>query len=72
MKFRVLVHVTALAVAFAVNPVFAQSAESTKLGDEKYEPRVGQSGKDVIWVPTNDAVADAMLKSANVKPTDLV
>ncbi len=72
MKFRFLVHVTALAVALAVNPVFAQSAESTKLGDEKYEPRVGQSGKDVIWVPTNDAVADAMLKAANVKPTDLV
>ncbi len=72
MKFRFLVHVSALAVALAVNPVFAQSAESTKLGDEKYEPRVGQSGKDVIWVPTNDAVADAMLKVANVKPTDLV
>ncbi len=72
MKFRVLVSVTSLAVALAVNPVFAQSAESTKLGDEKYEPRVGQSGKDVIWVPTNDAVADAMLKAANVKPTDLV
>lgn len=72
MKLRVLVHVSALAVALAVNPVFAQSAESTKLGDEKYEPRVGQSGKDVIWVPTNDAVADAMLKVANVKPTDLV
>jgi SAM-dependent methyltransferase len=72
MKFRVLVSVTSLAVALAVNPVFAQSTESTKLGDEKYEPRVGQSGKDVIWVPTNDAVADAMLKAANVKPTDLV
>jgi len=72
MKFRVLVSVTSLAVALAVNPVFAQSAESTKLGDEKYEPRVGQSGKDVIWVPTNDAVAVAMLKAANVKPTDLV
>lgn len=72
MKFRILVSLTSLAVALAVNPVFAQSAESTKLGDEKYEPRVGQSGKDVIWVPTNDAVADAMLKVANVKPTDLV
>jgi SAM-dependent methyltransferase len=72
MKFSVLVSVTSLAVALAVNPVFAQSTESTKLGDEKYEPRVGQSGKDVIWVPTNDAVADAMLKAANVKPTDLV
>ena len=50
----------------------ALSAEPQKLGDEKYEPRVGQSGKDVIWVPTNDAVADAMLTVAKVKPTDLV
>ncbi len=72
MKFRVLASVTCLAVMLTANPVFAQSAESTKLGDEKYEPRVGQSGKDVIWVPTNDAVADAMLKAAKVKPTDLV
>lgn len=72
MKFRAFAGVTCVAVALATNPVFAQSAESTKLGDEKYEPRVGQSGKDVIWVPTNDAVADAMLKVAKVKPTDLV
>lgn len=72
MKFRVLASVTCLAVMLTANPVFAQSAESTKLGDEKYEPRVGQSGKDVIWVPTNDAVADAMLKVAKVKSTDLV
>ena len=72
MKFRFLVSATALATAFAMNPVFAQSAESTQLGDEKYQPRVGQSGKDVIWVPTNDAVADAMLKVAKVRPTDLV
>ena len=72
MKFRALVSVTAFACVLAAAPVFAQSAESTKLGDEKYEPRVGQSGKDVIWVPTNDAVADAMLKVAKVKPTDLV
>ena len=72
MKFRFLVSATCVAVVLAANPVFAQSAESTKLGDEKYEPRVGQSGKDVIWVPTNDAVADAMLKVAKVKPTDLV
>ena len=50
----------------------ALSAEPQKLGDEKYEPRIGQSGKDVIWVPTNDAVADAMLTVAKVKPTDLV
>jgi len=72
MKFRVLLNLSMFAAALMMNPVLAQSAESTKLGDEKYEPRVGQSGKDVIWVPTNDAVADAMLKVAKVKPTDIV
>jgi SAM-dependent methyltransferase len=72
MKFRAFAAVTCVAAVLVAMPVFSQSAESTKLGDEKYEPRVGQSGKDVIWVPTNDAVADAMLKVAKVKPTDLV
>jgi SAM-dependent methyltransferase len=72
MKFRAFVAVTCVAAALVATPVFSQSADSTKLGDEKYEPRVGQSGKDVIWVPTNDAVADAMLKVAKVKPSDLV
>jgi SAM-dependent methyltransferase len=72
MKFRAFFSLTCVAVALVATPVFSQSADSTKLGDEKYEPRVGQSGKDVIWVPTNDAVADAMLKAAKVKPSDLV
>ena len=72
MTFRFLVGATFIAATLAASPLFAQSAEATKLGDEKYEPRVGQSGKDVIWVPTNDAVAEAMLKVAKVKPTDLV
>ncbi|MEI6836352.1 MAG: methyltransferase domain-containing protein [Alcaligenaceae bacterium] len=72
MKLRVLLSFSLVAAALTISPVLAQSAESTKLGDEKYEPRVGQSGKDVIWVPTNDAVADAMLKVAKVKPTDIV
>ena len=72
MKLRVLLSFSLVAAALTISPVLAHSAESTKLGDEKYEPRVGQSGKDVIWVPTNDAVADAMLKVAKVKPTDIV
>jgi len=34
--------------------------------------KVGQPGKDVIWVPTPDGVLDRMLAMAQVKPTDLV
>lgn len=34
--------------------------------------KVGQPGKDVIWVPTPDGILDRMLAMAQVKPTDLV
>jgi precorrin-6B methylase 2 len=47
-------------------PVQAQSATST------YEPTVGQEGKDVVWVPTPQAVVDKMLDMAKVTPNDFV
>ena len=37
-----------------------------------YEPRVGQEGKDVIWVPTPQALVDQMLNMAKVTPRDYV
>ena len=46
--------------------------ERPKLGDALFEPMVGQAGKDVIWVPTEDSLAQRMLESARVKPTDVV
>jgi SAM-dependent methyltransferase len=72
MNIRLVLSTTALALGLTVTQAFAQIAYGTTLGDDKYQPSVGQSGKDVIWVPTNDAVADAMLKAANVGPNDLV
>jgi SAM-dependent methyltransferase len=38
----------------------------------KFEPRVGQSGKDVIWVPTPQALVDQMLSMAKVTASDYV
>ena len=32
-----------------------------------YQPSVGQEGKDVIWVPTPQALVDKMLDMANRK-----
>ncbi len=72
MRFRLALTAATLVAGMSVATSFAQATDSPKMGDEKYKPSVGQSGKDVIWVPTNDAVADAMLKMANVKPSDLV
>ena len=37
---------------------------------QKFEPQVGQAGKDVIWVPTPDEVVDRMLTMAQVGPND--
>jgi hypothetical protein len=35
-----------------------------------YEPSVGQEGKDVVWVPTPQALVDKMLDMAKVTPAD--
>src|SRR5437762_14267266 len=37
-----------------------------------YEPEVGQPGKDVVWVPTPQAVVDKMLDLAKVTSRDFV
>ena len=60
MNIRLVLSTTALALGLTATQAFAQIAYGTTLGDDKYQPSVGQSGKDVIWVPTNDAVADAI------------
>ena len=37
-----------------------------------FEPQVGQQGKDVIWVPTPQALVDRMLDMAKATPADYV
>src|SRR5262245_35557166 len=37
-----------------------------------YEPRSGQEGKDVVWVPTPQITVDKMLDLAKVGPKDFV
>jgi precorrin-6B methylase 2 len=39
---------------------------------KEYQPRVGQEGKDVVWVPTPQALVDKMLDMAKVTPKDFV
>src|SRR5712671_4149156 len=38
---------------------------------QKFEPQVGQAGKDVIWVPTPDEVVERMLTMAQLGPNDI-
>jgi SAM-dependent methyltransferase len=59
--------VSALAAAMALG-AFAQDKQDKK----KFEPQVGQAGKDVIWVPTPEALVEKMLDVAKVTPKDIV
>jgi hypothetical protein len=38
---------------------------------KEYEPTVGQSGKDVVWVPSPQALVDRMLDMAKLTPSDI-
>ncbi|OWF65771.1 hypothetical protein B6A14_08370 [Polynucleobacter hirudinilacicola] len=58
-----------LSTFFALN-TFAQGVMDS--GDDKYQPRVGQEGKDVVWVPTTNELLAIMLRTAKVNSTDLV
>ncbi len=62
--FLTILLLTAALIGF--NPVHAQTASA------EFTPHVGQSGKDVIWVPTPKSLVEKMLKMADVKPTDIV
>ena len=52
--------------------IFSMAAASTDAqpGKQSYEPKVGQAGKDVVWVPTQQALVDKMLDIAKVTPSD--
>ncbi len=61
---RYLFLLCVLSAAFAG---FAQAQPA-----KEYEPQVGQEGKDVVWVPTPQALVDKMLDMAKVTPKDFV
>jgi SAM-dependent methyltransferase len=55
-------------IAFVLYLV-AQAAAQTP---QTFQPQVGQPGKDVVWVPTSQALVDKMLDIAKVTPQDIV
>jgi precorrin-6B methylase 2 len=68
MKTRRAILSLAVALTFTANAAFAQ----TTAGQKPFEPQVGQAGKDVVWVPTPQAVVDKMLDMAKVTKDDVV
>ena len=56
-----------LAALLFSSVALAQPATAKK----EYEPSVGQSGKDVVWVPTPQALVDRMLDLAKLTTADV-
>src|SRR5687768_17813971 len=57
----------ALSLSLVASGAFAQAQPATK----PFEPQVGQAGKDVVWVPTPQALVDRMLDMAKLSPQDI-
>jgi len=60
-----------VAAALLAAALFAGGAHTAQPA-ETYTPSVGQEGKDVIWVPTPQALVERMLTVAKVTPGDFV
>jgi len=44
----------------------------TDQAEDTYQPKVGQAGKDVVWVPTPDAMVSRMLEAVKTSKDDIV
>ena len=71
---RTTIRLACLALAVLTASAWAQTATivPSDFGDEFYRPRSGQAGKDVVWVPTPDALVTRMLQAAKVTDKDVV
>jgi precorrin-6B methylase 2 len=66
-----------LVTCLSASPVWAQATATQKKEgaaqqQKPFEPQVGQGGKDVVWVPTPQALVDKMLDMAKLTPQDFV
>ena len=71
MNSRFVLRLVAMStvVSLAAGSAFAQTAQAPA---KPFEPTVGQAGKDVVWVPTPQALVDKMLDMAKVTPKDFL
>ena len=76
MKVYLLRSLAAACLAASmVSSALAQTAQPAQTAPEpakEFKPEVGQEGKDVIWVPTPQALVDRMLDIAKATSSDFV
>lgn len=64
---------TSLGIALAPAPYMAALAQAQPAAPaSEYTPQSGQAGKDVVWVPSPQALVDRMLDMAAAKPGDIL
>jgi len=61
-----------LVAGLILSLVAANGFAQTPAQPKPYEPQVGQGGKDVVWVPTPQALVEKMLDMAQVTADDIV
>jgi hypothetical protein len=59
-------------IVVAVFVLAASAFDSAQTTTQEFKPIVGQEGKDVIWVPTPQALVDRMLQMAKTTSNDYV
>ena len=65
-------HSIGCAVLFTLLLTAPGTSGQTATESKPYEPQSGQQGKDVVWVPTSEALVEKMLDLAKVTPKDYV
>jgi hypothetical protein len=70
MQLSRSIPVSLAVVSLALNTTLAGALAQQPARD--FEPQIGQAGKDVIWVPTPQALVDKMMEMAKVTPSDYV
>jgi hypothetical protein len=69
----ILVRFIAVLLAAQITTAFADDwPPKLEHGDQIYQPTIGQAGKDVVWIPTPDALVMRMLTAAEVTKDDVV
>jgi hypothetical protein len=69
MNSRAALRLIALSLSLSMlgSAAYAQGAQAQA---KQFEPTVGQAGKDVVWVPTPQALVEKMLDMAKLTPND--
>ena len=69
-QLMLAVFLATAAAAVAAQPQQLAAAKKEK-ADKGFEPTVGQEGKDVVWVPTSQALVNRMLDMAKLTANDI-